>query len=253
MVMIEVIAAQRETLRGWFKPERPGPLIGLHVLNTGLGRCFADRWPAPRAVLAETTDNFALRGDPAALGPDDLRQVVRGFVEAEAAWGPVLRALDPGLHEWPRVVYALEGPAARPKRPRRARLRRLGPGDEVALAGLSEECSWVCKTWGGPEGLAESGMGWGAWLDGRLAAVACVFFQGDAYEDLGVATEPAYRGLGLSTACTAALCADTFGRGRKASWNTSLDNVPSQRVAEKLGFRVVRTDCLYVVGMRMPT
>jgi hypothetical protein len=255
IVMIEVEAAQREALRGWFKPERPGPLIGLHVLNTGHGRCFVDRWPEPRAVLAKTTDNFALRGDPAALSARDLRGVVRGFVEADASWRPVLREVDPRLIEWPRLVYALEKPPAtdvRPRRPRGALVRRLAAGDAGALAGLSEECIWVGKTWGGSRGLAESGMGWGAWLDGRLAAVACVFFVGDKYEDMGVATEPAYRGLGLSTACSAALGADIFRRGRRPSWNTSLDNVPSRRVAEKLGFRWVRDDCLFVVGIELP-
>jgi len=252
--MIEVAAAQREALRGWFKPERPGPLIGMHVLNTGRGQCFVDRWPEPRAVLAVTPDNFALRGDPAAVAAETLGGLVRGFVEAEAAWVKVLRQFDPGLHKWPRVVYALDKPVApRLKKPKRAQMRRLEAKDTAALAGLCEESRWVSKTWGGPAGLAESGLGWGAWLDGRLAAVACVFFQGDEYEDFGVATEPAYRGLGLSTACTAALCADTFRRGRKPSWNTSLDNAASQRVAEKMGFRVVREDCLYVVGMKVPT
>jgi RimJ/RimL family protein N-acetyltransferase len=249
--MIAVSAAQQETLRRWFMPERPGPLIGLHVLNTGHGRCFVDRWPEPRAVVAETTDNFALRGDPAALRPHDLVGMIRGFVEAGSTWGPLLAGLDPGMVEWPRIVYQLDA-ALRAPRPRRSQVRRLEPGDAAALAGLSEEVAWVCKTWGGPQGLAESRCGWGAWLDGRLASVACVFFQGDAYEDLGVATEPAYRGLGLSTACAGGLCGDVFRRGRKPSWNTSLDNPASQRLAEKLGFRKVREDCLYVVGIAAP-
>jgi RimJ/RimL family protein N-acetyltransferase len=169
-------------------------------------------------------------------------------VEAGPEWLPLLRTVDPDLHVWPRVVFVLE---ATPKawRPRRAEVRRLGPGDTPALAGLSAESAWLCKTWGGPRGVAESGRAWGAWLDGRLVSAACVFFQGDDYEDLGVATEPAYRGLGLSTACARALCGDILGRGRRPSWNTSLDNAASRRVAEKLGFRQVREDCLYVMGM----
>lgn len=246
--MIELAAAQRETLRAWFKPERPGPLIGLHLLNTQHGRFFVDGWPGPRAVLAEAADNFALRGDPHRLALDELQGVVRGFVEAEAAWLPRLRAIDPDLIEWPRVVYALDAPR-RVRRPRRAQVRLLKVSDTAALAGLSPETAWVCKTWGGAAGMAASGRAWGAWRDGRLASVACVFFQGDEYEDLGVATEPADRGLGLSTACAARLCVDILRRGRRPSWNTSLDNPASQRVAEKLGFQRVREDCLYVVAM----
>ncbi|MCC6187997.1 MAG: GNAT family N-acetyltransferase [Anaerolineales bacterium] len=246
--MIELATAQRETLRAWLKPERPGPLVGPHVLNTGHGRVFVDGWPGARAVLAEAADNFALRGDPNRLAPDDLRDVVRGFVEAEAAWLPRLRAIDQDLIEWPRVVYALDAPR-RVRGPRRAQVRPLQASDAAALAGLSPETAWVCKTWGGAAGMAASGRAWGAWLDGRLASVACVFFQGDEYEDLGVATEPADRGLGLCTACAAKLCADVVRRGRRPSWNTSLDNRASQRVAEKLGFQRVREDCLYVVAM----
>jgi hypothetical protein len=42
-----------------------------------------------------------------------------------------------------------------------------GTGGNWALAGLGEETGWIASTWGGPEGLAASGTGWGA-FDGRL-------------------------------------------------------------------------------------
>ena len=65
------------------------------------------------------------------------------------------------------------------------------------LAGLGPETrSWIAATWGGPGGLAASGTGWGAFQGRRLVAVACPFFVGAGYEDLGVATEPGFRGSG---------------------------------------------------------
>jgi predicted GNAT family acetyltransferase len=101
-------------------------------------------------------------------------------------------------------------------------------------------------------GLAASGFAWGAFVAGQLAAVACPFFVGERYEDIGVVTEPKFRGLGLSTACAHALCGDIRARERQPSWSTSPDNTASLRVAEKLGFAVQRYDLLYVVGVRIP-
>jgi RimJ/RimL family protein N-acetyltransferase len=120
-------------LRDWFVPDRPGPLVGLHVLQTGHGACFADRCPHPRAVLTDIAGNYAL-----------------------------------------------------------------------------------------------------------------------AYEDIGVVTEPEWRGRGLSLACAGALCENIQGRGRRPSWSTAPENTANVRVAEKLGFAVQRRDCLYVVGSAVP-
>jgi predicted GNAT family acetyltransferase len=85
-------------------------------------------------------------------------------------------------------------------------------------------------------------------VDGRLVAVACSFFVGERFEDIGVVTESTHRGLGLSTACAAALCGDIRSRGRRPSWTTSTDNRPSLRVADKLGFVVQRHDRLLLVA-----
>jgi predicted GNAT family acetyltransferase len=133
-----------------------------------------------------------------------------------------------------------------------ARVRRLTAADGYQLWGLSAESRWIAKAWGGPAGLVASGAAWGAFLDGRLVSVACTFFMGERYEEIGVVTEPEQRGQGQSVACTRALCQEIFERGRRPSWTTSPDNVASVRVAEKLGFRLQRHDRLYVVGIAIP-
>ena len=249
--MLLLTTGQQTSLRDWFLPDRPGPLVGLHVLQTGHGACFVDRWPNPRVVLAETGGNLALVGDPGVLTPDELRSRLYGFIDTAAAFEPLLRAVAPTLAVWPRVILALPG-SPPPTVSVDAAVRPLGPADADHLAGLSPEATWVAATWGGPAGLAASGHAWGAFRDGRLAAVACSFFVGVHYEDVGVVTEPAERGRGLSPACAGALCAAIQGRGRQPSWSTSPDNTPSLRVAEKLGFVVQRRDRLLVVGQPIP-
>jgi RimJ/RimL family protein N-acetyltransferase len=245
---------QLATVAHLLPPERPGPMIAQHLLGTGTGSCLADRWPGPRALAVEAGGNWVLAGDPAALHPAAVAGRVVGFVEAPAAFAPLLRAAARELHEWPRVVLTLEGAGLPPPAAagRAAAVRRLGPGDAGALAGLGEETAWIADTWGGPGGLAASGTAWGAFEGRRLVAVACPFFVGAAYEDLGVATEPGFRGLGLSPACAAAVCRDVRARGRVPSWTTSPDNTASLRVAAKLGFRLDRHDRLLVADVPVP-
>jgi hypothetical protein len=252
-MLVPLTRAQLATLRHWFLPERPGPLVAQHVLGTGNGTCLADRWPDPRALVVQTGGNYTLAGDPGVLDPGDLRGRVAGFVEAPAPFVPLLLAAFGEVAEWPRVILTLEGPPGPVPAPGAGHLvRRLGAADADALAALGPETAWIANTWGGPAGLAASGMGWGAFGGERLVAVACPFFVGAAYEDLGVATEPASRGLGLSPACAGEVVGDVRRRGRVPTWTTSPDNAASLRVAAKLGFVPRRRDRLLVVEVPVP-
>ena len=61
-------------------------------------------------------------------------------------------------------------------------------------------------------------------------------------------TEAGYRGRRHSSACTAALVRDILARGRTPCWSTTPDNVASQRVAERAGFRRHREALHYLAG-----
>jgi GNAT superfamily N-acetyltransferase len=249
--MILVTRSQLASLAEWLPPEKPGYLVGPHVLNTGHGRAWVDRFPNPGAMLAETAGNYQLYGQPDSLSPEALPPLLKGFIDCPPAFEALLRLACPDLVTWERVVYQLVGllPGSNPAG---AVIRRLVAADAPALAGLSSESAWVTKTWGGAAGAAASGTAWGVFVEGALASVACPFFVGAQYEDLGVATEAPYRGRGLSAACTRALCQDVLRRGKLVSWNTSTDNPASIRLAEKVGFRFVRNDRLLVTGVKLP-
>lgn len=249
--MLQITSEQLASLKAWFTPDRPGPLVGLHVLQTGNGSCFVDRWPDPQAVLVNTAGNYSLAGEPGALEPAELKPLIVGFVEASRSFVPLLKATFPDLIIWDRVILELKA-SPTPAQPAEALIRRLEPADRPSLEGLSPQVSWVGKTWGGAAGLAASGMAWGAFTGERLVSVACTFFVGEQYEEIGVATEPEFRGLGLSVACAGALCGDILRRGRHPSWTTSPDNTASLRVAQKLGFVLHRRDHLYVIGQEAP-
>ena len=206
----------------------------------------------PRVVLIETADNYRLLGNPLALTPSDIQQHLTGFVETTEDFVPLLTEAFPDVITWPRIIFVQPDIPKLTAAADNVSLRRLEPSDAEHLSKLDPESFWISKTWGGPEGLAASGYGWGAFVDARLVSVACTFFLGQNYEDIGVITEAKFRGLGLSLACSNALCQDIHARCHQPSWTTSPDNVASARVAEKLGFVMQRHDQLYVVGIPIP-
>lgn len=249
--MLLLTAAQTAALQDWFFPERVGPPIGPHVIATGLGRSWVDRWPAPRALVVETGGNYVMTGDPGALAAAELQPHIKGFVHGPNGFAPLLRAAFPALQVWQRVIFApLAAKAALPAIT--PGMRRLAAADTAELENLGSESAWISKSWGGAHGLAHSGYAWGAFVDGELAAVACTFFLGRSYEDVGVVTVPKFRCRGLSTACAAGLCRDIRARGRQPIWTTSPDNIASLRVAEKLGLLIDRQDDTYVIGIDIP-
>lgn len=248
--MIELTPDQIATLRAWFQPERINGLLGPHVITTGHGACLADRWPDPRAILINSSANFMLAGDPAAFAPPALQGRIAGFVNAPPEFVPLLRQTFGPFDVWPRIIFTLDDP---PKAPAAAEIRRLGRDDAAALDQLDADLRWISTTWGGPAGLAASGYAWVAWVAGALAAVAVTFYAGTDGEEIGVVTQSAFRGQGLSGACAAALCQDIVARGRRAVWSTSPDNQASIRVAEKLGFTLEHQDQLYAIGTTIPS
>jgi GNAT superfamily N-acetyltransferase len=246
-------------LREHFVPDRPGPLIGLHAINTGVGSCWVDRWPRARAGIVFTGGNLTCWGDADALVPSDLGHIVHGllrewdrvFIEARPGFETVIGRAVPGLLVWPRVilVHAREAGLARQAG---GLLRRLLASDAVAVGHLDASIAWISDTRGGAAPLAASETAWGAFVDGRLVSVAVPYFVGDRHEDIGVVTDPGFRGRGLSPACAARVIADIRARGRIPGWSTSVDNRASRRVAEKLGFVWHRDDVLHIAGAPLP-
>jgi GNAT superfamily N-acetyltransferase len=245
-IMIELSHGQLVGLSGWFVPERPA-LIALHVLHSGQGLSFADRWPEPRALVVAIDSLCSLLGDPAALTPGDLVAHVRGLLYVEPPFLPLVRDAFPATRSIDRVVFELEREPAFTV-PSGATVRKLEPADAGAIAALSPDCLFLANTWGGPEGLAASGYAWGAFAGDNLASLACTFLLGNEMEDVGIATEPAYRRQGLALASAGALCQEIRQRDRLPAWTTSTDNPGSIYLAEKLGFSQTATELLYLLG-----
>jgi len=233
--MQAITQAQLAEMKDRFLPDRPGPLIGLHIIHTGYGTAHVDRWPEPNVLLVNTAGNYSLCGDPDYLNVANLQANVSGFVEAPPSFLSGLKAAFPDVLAWDRVILQL---AERPTvtSPDNSRVRRLDKGDAAALRALSAEVSWVAKTWGGTDGLAESGYAWGAFVENRLVSIACTFFVGETCEDIGVATEPAFRRQGPEYR----LRRSAVRRYFQPRPQTKLDHLPRQHrqpsCSQKAGF-----------------
>lgn len=243
-----------QTVEGRLPPERSCEIVASHVLSTGIGSI----WATGGLIAAFTGGNLAIIGDPGTAAPGALRALLdrlladwdRVFIATEEEIGTRLREEMPMLRGWPRVYYSLPPDAARSEAETAAgtTVRRLEPRDEAALRGLGDDIAWIADTHDGPAALAASGRAHGVWRGDRLASVAATFYAGRRWEELGVVTESDERGHGLSPLCATALLDDIRGRGRRACWSTTPDNVASQRVAEKLGFRRERETLHLLAG-----
>ena len=246
--MVQLTPEQIAAVKQWFLPDRAGPLVGLHIIHTGHGACFADRWPDPQTLLAEVAGNYQLLGDPEAISAGDLAGRIHGLVQAPPGFRERLAEAFPHLDHREHAIYRLNR-SPHFSLPIDVSVRRLGTSDAYHLWGLSRESAWIFATWGGPGGLAASGRVWGAFVEGRLVSVACTRFLGLHYEEIGAVTEVGYRGRGLGAACGGALCEDVVARGRKPGWAASPENRAAIRVAEKLGFEHERQDFLYPAAL----
>jgi GNAT superfamily N-acetyltransferase len=249
--MIE-IHGRPEVVQALVEGERPGPdaMLG-HVVRSGLGAVLVDRWPEPALVVARTGDNMLLRGDP-----DVLRRTpgleVHGWVSAAAPFEPVLRTASERFTAWERMVFTLGESWPPPTEPVGPLARRLGAGDGSALEGMDPAITWIHASWPSAEALAASGHAWGAFAGGRLVAVACSFFVGARHEDIGVVTDPDFRGQGLSTALAGRVVADILVRGRRPCWTTWWENEASRRTAAAVGFDHHHDEPVFLVGIDPP-
>ncbi|MCX4821542.1 GNAT family N-acetyltransferase [Streptomyces sp. NBC_01142] len=247
--MIQLLPPHLPALTRWFPAGATGPAaLAEHVLTTGTGHWWADRAVQPQAVAVACGDHALLRGDPRALSPESLSPLSGSYIEAPSRFLPVLGAAFDRIDPWERMVYVHRAPAPAPRPPRGVTVRRLHPEDTPALAALGSDTAWIHGSWGGPAGLAASGLGWAAFHKGTALAVACTYFLGSAYEDIACTTAPDHRRRHLALSCVTALCVDIASRGRTASWSCSRHNRPSRLLAWTAGFRLEREYVHYRTG-----
>jgi GNAT superfamily N-acetyltransferase len=223
--------------------DTPETVISVHLLRRGLCRALVLGPPdRPRAAIlqpvADPTEPTAFGGDPAAFW--DLLRWLEGWtcVNVPCGAGPGLATLIAAatgrrcrLSE--DVYHALGQPVTRRTDPS---VRRLTSDDAPLLDAATRSLGTPGWNWGGAATMLTEGIAAGAIAAGELVAIAYTSALSDRHADVGVATLPDWRGRGLAMAAAALVCTAIQAAGRTPVWSTGVDNLPSLRVARKLGF-----------------
>jgi hypothetical protein len=158
---------------------------------------------------------------------------VNGSTESMARFIPVLeRELRLPFRQLGDLFYTLE---TSPRPYSHPSVRRLGIPD-IPLLQSAASGFWTGGYATYEEVLTE-GVVAAAVVDGRIVSLADNSASNSRYSDVGVMTLEPYRRQGLSTAAAFLVAQEVQARGRIPVWSTSSQNLPSQRVATKLGFR----------------
>jgi RimJ/RimL family protein N-acetyltransferase len=104
------------------------------------------------------------------------------------------------------------------------------------LENLDRVLGWIHSFWHGVEDFAETGFGFCLVRDGVIASWCLTVYAAGHDVELGLATAPGYRNRGYATLTAAASVEHGVARGFKLHWHCDEQNLPSIRVAEKVGF-----------------
>lgn len=87
-----------------------------------------------------------------------------------------------------------------------------------------------------PTDFLQRGIGFCALAGERIVCGATSAARCDNAIEIQINTNPPYRRLGLASAVGAALVSHCLEHGLDADWDTAATNLPSQRLAQKLGY-----------------
>lgn len=226
--------------------ESPESIMTVHRLRRHLCRTVIDGPPErPRAVLVAPLE---YPDEPSAYGEDPraiwtLLKTMESWSCVNASWdiAPSLASLIEGAigcscMRTEEIYYQLERPVVTWPH---AAVRRLTMSDVPLMEAATESLNMFDWRFGSAAAQIDEGLAAGAIVNNELVAVAFIGGRGERLADVGIATRPDWRNRGFSTAAAALVCADIQAAHQTPVWGTSVENIASQKVAAKLGFKEV--------------
>ena len=205
----------------------PGPRF--YLSGSAAGNAVHVRSELPEALAAEL-ERIAATEAPLA-GAGSRPEHLDAYVSLLAAEAPVERCEAALMWVFPE----------RPRPQREAELISSGTARADALLARLDAHGMPPALLG--MGFVDTGELWPPWClaldEGEIAALAFTPCSGTRGAEVGVASVPAVRGQGFAAAAVAGWAGHPAFVGRSLFYSTSVANVSSQRVTERLGLRLL--------------
>ncbi len=257
--------------------DTPQTAMSTHRLRRHLARAaVAGPVERPTAAIVQA---HALLAEPAGFGdnPATIWNLLRAFdgwtsVHVAVPVGPPLAALiaaetgrayrlEAEMYFQERPAHPASGPESgsgsgesdlgtltNPARMAVPDVRRLTEADVPLMEEANAALTMTGWRFGSAAAQIADGYAAGAIVDGTLVAVAFTASRSPRYGEVGIHTLAPYRGRGYAAAAAALVAADLHRVGLTVIWSTSTENLPSRRIAAKLGLvEVSRRVYLYPV------
>jgi RimJ/RimL family protein N-acetyltransferase len=114
-------------------------------------------------------------------------------------------------------------------------VRRLKVDDLALLEDLPREAQPI-GFWGDLQTSLSDGFAVGAVVEGKIVATSFISARGQHYADIGIHVLGSYRQRGLGTAAASLVARSVQRSGLIPVWSCGSHNIPSLRLAGKLGF-----------------
>jgi RimJ/RimL family protein N-acetyltransferase len=222
--------------------ENPETVICIHLLTRG--DCNVYMSGDQRLALTAVLQPKELPAEPVGFGSDasglwqELRQMkgwqcILVHTEVAPALAEIISSqlktpvcfLDDIYHIPRGQVLSFENES----------IRRLVLSDLPALEALPREAQPV-GFWGHLRASLTEGLVAGAIVEGKIAATSFVAARGQRYADIGVYALENHRRRGLATAAASLVARSVQSDGLIPVWSCGSHNLPSLKLARKLGF-----------------
>ena len=120
-------------------------------------------------------------------------------------------------------------------------IRRLSSADALAFEHFHSTCTEEERDEG--EVSLEDDVAVGCFDGEKLVSMASYWFWGDVLADIGILTDPAYRGKGIGRAVVGYLCKIGIEMGRINVYRHDNDNPASDKLSAALGFTTIAREC----------
>ena len=241
-----------------------GHMAFAHAVLDGAmpGLVLADRTDEPRSAFVCNLAGFWF-----ALGEANEAFTAEALPELLAAASEEETGLWATSREWERILsrhFAVKrwrtefhfDPATAVQPPALPPRMRLVPLDIPVLERWGDGIDpWVVETLGGAASFMERSFGFGVVDDEQLLSfcAGCAFqADGEREVEIEIGTSPFVREVGLGAIVARAFIDECANRHLLPAWTCASDNVPSERLAIRSGFRPVRKIAGFPVraGMR---